>query len=142
MTYQANHRQLLSGSEIMKRFHTDKIGTVGIWIAALSCPACFPAFISLASVMGLGFLSVFESIAINYLLPFFTLVVLVSNLYSWFNHKNHLRGFLNTTSPFVIFLVLYVFWEFAFSRTIFYVALLLMSFVAIIDVIKPISKRC
>ena len=56
----------------MKRFHTDKIGTVGIWIAALSCPACFPAFISLASVMGLGFLSVFESIAINYLLPFVT----------------------------------------------------------------------
>ena len=103
----------------MKRFHTDKIGTVGIWIAALSCPACFPAFISLASVMGLGFLSVFESIAINYLLPFFTLVVLVSNLYSWFNHKNHLRGFLNTTSPFVIFLVLYVFWEFAFSGRFF-----------------------
>ena len=32
----------------------DKIGTIGVWIAALSCPACFPAHISLVSVMGLG----------------------------------------------------------------------------------------
>jgi mercuric ion transport protein len=44
----------------------DKIGTIGVWVAALSCPACFPALISLGSVMGLGFLSVFEGIAITY----------------------------------------------------------------------------
>jgi|ETN07SMinimDraft_1059922.scaffolds.fasta_scaffold124164_2 mercuric ion transport protein len=120
----------------------DKIGTIGVWIAALSCPACFPALISLVSVMGLGFLSAFESIAINYLLPFFTLAVLITNLFSWFNHKNNLRGLLSVLSPIIILLVLYAFWEFSFSRQVFYVALFLMPLVAIIDVIKPISKSC
>ena len=120
----------------------DKIGTIGVWVAALSCPACFPALISLGSVMGLGFLSVFEGIAITYLLPFFSLVVLITNLYSWFTHKDNLRGVLNTLSPIIILLVLYVFWEFPVSRQFFYVALFLMPLVAIIDVIKPISKRC
>tara|TARA_B100000809_G_C14640010_1_gene351878 strand:- start:33 stop:425 length:393 start_codon:yes stop_codon:yes gene_type:complete len=119
----------------------DKIGTLGVWVAALSCPACFPALISLGSVMGLGFLSVFESIAITYLLPFFSLVVLMANLYSWFNHKNNLRGLLNISSPIVILFVLYAFWEFSLSRQFFYVALFLMPLVAIIDVVKPIPKR-
>jgi mercuric ion transport protein len=125
----------------MKKYHVEKIGTIGVWVAALSCPACFPALISLVSVMGLSFLSAFESIAINYLLPFFALVVLIANLYSWFNHQNHLRGLLNISSPILILLVLYVFWEFAFSKSVFYVTLFLMSLVAIIDVVKPISKR-
>lgn len=120
----------------------DKIGTIGVWVAALSCPACFPALISLGSVMGLGFLSVFEGIAITYLLPFSSVVVLIANLYSWFNHKNNLRGLLNISSPIIILLVLYAFWEYSFSRQVFYGALFLMPLVAIIDVIKPIAKRC
>ena len=87
----------------MKRFHTDKIGTVGIWFAALSCPACFPAFISLASVMGLGFLFVFESIAINSLHPFFPLVVLVPNCDSRVTLNVHRRGVSNTPRAVLIF---------------------------------------
>ena len=43
----------------------DKIGTTGVWVAALSCPACFPALGSLVSLLGLGFLSAFEGFAIN-----------------------------------------------------------------------------
>ena len=137
MVYYLEMNKLITGS----KGKLDKIGTLGVWVAALSCPACFPALISLGSVMGLGFLSVFEGIAITYLLPFFTLVVLIANLYSWFNHKNNLRGLLNMLSPIIILLVLYAFWEFTVSRQFFYVALFLMPLVAIIDVIKPISKR-
>ena len=48
----------------------DKIGSGGVWLAALSCTACFPALGSLASALGLGFLSHFEGIAVNTLLPF------------------------------------------------------------------------
>lgn len=120
----------------------DNVGTLGVWVAALSCPACFPALISLASALGLGFLSTFEGIAINYLLPFFTLLVLLSNLYSWYQHRNHFRGLISVFSPVLILFVLYVFWVFSWSRQLFYMVLFLMPLVAIFDLVKPAATRC
>ena len=120
----------------------DNVGTLGVWVAALSCPACFPALISLASALGLGFLSTFEGIAINYLLPFFALLVLLSNLYSWYQHRNHFRGLISVFSPVLILFVLYVFWVFSWSRQLFYIVLLLMPLVAIFDLVKPAATRC
>ena len=120
----------------------DNVGTLGVWVAALSCPACFPALISLASALGLGFLSTFEGIAINYLLPFFTLIVLLSNIYSWYQHRNHFRGLISVFSPVLILFVLYVFWVFSWSRQLFYIVLLLMPLVAIFDLVKPAATRC
>jgi mercuric ion transport protein len=49
----------------------DKVSSGVVWIAALSCTGCFPALGSLGSVLGLGFLSTFEGIAVNTLLPIF-----------------------------------------------------------------------
>ena len=120
----------------------DNVGTLGVWVAALSCPACFPALISLASALGLGFLSTFEGIAINYLLPFFALLVLLSNLYSWYQHRNHFRGLLSVLSPILILLVLYIFWTFSWSRQLFYIVLFFMPLVAIFDLVKPAATRC
>ena len=120
----------------------DNVGTLGVWVAALSCPACFPALISLASALGLGFLSTFEGIAINYLLPFFALLVLLSNLYSWYQHRNHFRGLISVFSPVLILFILYVFWVFSWSRQLFYIVLFLMPLVAIFDLVKPAANRC
>src|SRR5437868_2042757 len=55
-------------------------GTVGAIIAAMSCTACFPALASLASALGLGFLSQFEGISIRYILPLFALIGLAANV--------------------------------------------------------------
>ena len=55
-------------------------GTIGSIIAAMSCTACFPALASLASALGLGFLSQFESISIHYILPLFALIGLAANV--------------------------------------------------------------
>ena len=120
----------------------DNVGILGVWVAALSCPACFPALISLASALGLGFLSTFEGIAINYLLPFFALLVLLSNLYSWYQHRNHFRGLISVFSPVLILFILYVFWVFSWSRQLFYIVLFLMPLVAIFDLVKPAATRC
>ena len=120
----------------------DNVGTLGVWVAALSCPACFPALISLASALGLGFLSTFEGIAINYLLPFFALLVLLSNLYSWYQHRNHFRGLISVFSPVLILFILYVFWVFSWSRQLFYIVLFLMPLVAIFDLVKPAATKC
>jgi len=55
-------------------------GTIGAIIAAMSCTACFPALASLASALGLGFLSQFESISIHYILPLFALIGLAATI--------------------------------------------------------------
>ncbi len=51
----------------------DKVSSGGVWLAALSCTGCFPALGSLASALGLGFLSHFEGIAVNTLVSQFSL---------------------------------------------------------------------
>lgn len=55
-------------------------GTIGAIIASMSCTACFPALATIASALGLGFLSQFESISIHYILPVFALVGLAANV--------------------------------------------------------------
>lgn len=55
-------------------------GTIGAIIAAMSCTACFPALASLASALGLGFLSQFEGVSIHYILPLFALIGLTANV--------------------------------------------------------------
>ena len=55
-------------------------GIIGAIIAAMSCTACFPALAVLASALGLGFLSQFESVSIHYVLPLFALIGLAANL--------------------------------------------------------------
>ena len=55
-------------------------GTIGSIIAAMSCAACFPALASLASALGLGFLSQFERASIRYILPLFALIGLAANV--------------------------------------------------------------
>lgn len=55
-------------------------GTIGAIVAAMSCSACFPALASLASALGLTFLSQFEGISIQYVLPLFALIGLIANV--------------------------------------------------------------
>ena len=55
-------------------------GTIGAIIAAMSCTACFPALASLASALGLGFLSQYEGVSIRYILPLFALIGLAANV--------------------------------------------------------------
>jgi mercuric ion transport protein len=118
----------------------DKIGTVSIWIGALSCPACFPALISLVSLLGLGFLSVFESLAINLLLPLFAVISLLSNLHSWSGYKNNFIGAFIVLSPILVLLILYPLWEYSWSAYLFYGAISLMSLILILDVSRPIRQ--
>jgi len=119
----------------------DKISTLGVWMGALSCPACFPALISLVSALGLSFLSVFESIAINLILPVFAGISLLSNLYSWYGHKNSFRGILSVIGPILVLLILYPFWDYFWSSYLFYGAIAMMSLISIFDVIRPTRQQ-
>lgn len=118
----------------------DKIGSGGVWLAALSCTACFPALGSLASALGLGFLSPFEGIAVNILLPTFASIALLANAYNWYKHKSTVRGLLGTIGPAAVLPTLYPLWQYGWSSYLFYFGIVLMVVMSILDVVKPVRK--
>lgn len=119
----------------------DKVGSGGVWLAALSCTACFPALASLSSALGLGFLSRFESIAVNTLLPIFASLALLVNLYNWYKNHNHIRGALSIVGPIAVLLVLYSVWEFHWRSYPFYFGICLMVVMSVLDIIKPVKEQ-
>ncbi|WP_105168838.1 organomercurial transporter MerC [Pseudoalteromonas sp. T1lg23B] len=118
----------------------EKIGSGGVWFAALSCTACFPALGSLSSALGLGFLSHFEAIAVNTLLPLFASIALLANLYNWFKHKNTTRGLVSVLGPIAVLLTLYPLWQYGWSNYLFYFGITLMISISVLDIVKPARK--
>ena len=118
----------------------DKIGSGGVWLAALSCTACFPALGSLASALGLGFLSSFEGIAINTLLPIFAAIAFLANIYNGYKHQQISRGLLGVAGPLCVLLTLYLWWQYEWSTYLFYVGIILMIVMSVVDVIKPVKE--
>jgi mercuric ion transport protein len=119
----------------------DKVGSGGVWMAALSCTACFPALGTLASALGLGFLSSFEGIAVNTLLPIFASLVLLVNLYNWYQVKNHVIGALSIVGPIAVLLTLYPLWRYDWSTYLFYFGISSMVIMSVVDMIKPRKER-
>lgn len=116
---------------------TGNLGSVGVIISAMGCSACFPALGSLGAAIGLGFLSKYEGVFINTLLPVFVSVALFSNLVNWYQHKVHIRGIISLLGPIAVLATLYPLWQYGWSTYLFYVGLLFMFVVSILDIVKP-----
>ena len=127
--------------QIISRF-VDKFGSVGALVAAMGCAACFPAFASLGASIGLGFLSAYEGVFINKLLPLFALIVLVSNLVAWVSHRDYIRLIWGLLGPLMVLATLYLFWTDNWSTYMFYMGLVLMIAVSIWDIVSPPIKSC
>lgn len=121
---------------------SEKFGSIGALVAAMGCASCFPVLGSLGATLGLGFLTQFEGVFINKLLPIFTVVALISVIASWFSHKQHLRGMLGVAGPIMVLATLYLFWADSWSKYMFYIALALMLAVALWDLVSPAHKTC
>ena len=76
--------------------------TIGAIIAAMSCTACFPALAVLASALGLGFLSQFESVSIHYILPLFALIGLAANVIGGLRRRSWTRMVLGIIGPLLV----------------------------------------
>ncbi len=70
----------------------EKLGSLGVVVSALGCAGCFPALGALGATLGLGFLSQYEGLFINTLLPLFALVVLLLNAFTWARHRVFWKG--------------------------------------------------
>ena len=120
----------------------EKAGSVGALVAAMGCAACFPALASLGASIGLGFLSAYEGVFINKLLPLFALIVLVSNLVAWVSHRDYIRLIWGLLGPLMVLATLYLFWTDNWSTYMFYTGLVLMLAVSIWNFISPPTKSC
>ena len=120
----------------------EKLGSVGTIVAAMGCAACFPALASLGAAIGLGFLSAFEGVFINKLLPLFAIIVLVSNIFAWASHQQHIRFVCGLLGPLMVLATLYLFWTDNWSTYMFYMGLVLMIAVSIWDIVSPPAKTC
>ena len=120
----------------------DKVGSVGVLVAAMGCAACFPPMAALGASVGLGFLSAYEGVFINKLLPLFALIVLFSNLFAWVSHRNYIRLIWGLLGPLMVLATLYLFWTDNWSTYMFYVGLALMLIVSIWNIVSPPEKTC
>ena len=120
----------------------DKVGSVSALVSAMGCAACFPALASLGASIGLGFLSAYEGVFINKLLPIFAIIVLVANVLAFFSHKIWYRTLAGITGPIMVLLTLYPLWKYGWSTTLFYTGLALMLAVSIWDIVSPPIKTC
>ncbi len=120
----------------------EKLGSLGTIVSAMGCAACFPALASLGASIGLGFLSAYEGVFINKLLPLFAIIVLVSNILAWLSHRQHIRFVWGLLGPLMVLATLYLFWADNWSTYMFYVGLALMLIVSIWNIVSPPEKTC
>jgi mercuric ion transport protein len=99
---------------------------------------CLP----LGASLGLGFLSQFEGLFINTLLPIFAIVALVSNVWSAWFHRRLGRMLLGIAGPLMVLATLYLFWTDNWSTYMFYLGLLMMFVVSIYDIVVPPMRAC
>jgi len=120
----------------------DKAGSLGAVTAAMGCAMCFPAIASLGAALGMGFLSQYEWVFIETILPIFAGIALVANALGWFSHRQWHRSLLGMLGPTLVLLSLYPFFPYAWSAYVTYSGLAIMVMVSIWDLISPANRRC
>ncbi|ASM54332.1 organomercurial transporter MerC (plasmid) [Moraxella osloensis] len=120
----------------------DKAGSIGALVSAMGCAMCFPAIASLGAAIGMGFLSQWEGVFINTLLPLFAVLALAMNILGWFSHRQWHRSFIGSIGPILVLLSLYPWFQYGWSSYVTYTGLGLMVAVSIWDMVSPANKRC
>ena len=120
----------------------DKAGALGTVVAATSCPACFPAIASLGAAAGLGFLTEYEGLFINTLLPWFAGVALVANALGWLSHRQWHRSLLGMIGPALVLAAMLVFFGHWWTARLLYTGLAFMVGASLWDLLSPASRRC
>lgn len=120
----------------------DTSGTLGAIVAAMGCASCFPAIAALGASVGLGFLSQYEGLFINTLLPVFAGIALAANIVSFVSHRIWYRLLAGIAGPSMVLATLYLFWTDNWSTYLFYAGLAVMLAVSIWDLVSPPRKVC
>jgi mercuric ion transport protein len=120
----------------------DKTGSLGALVSAMGCAMCFPAIASLGAAIGLGFLSRWEGLFVNTLLPAFAWLALVINALGWFSHRQWHRSALGMLGPTILLLSLYPWFQYGWSSYATYTGIGLMLALSVWDLVSPANRRC
>jgi mercuric ion transport protein len=120
----------------------DKTGALGSIVSAMGCAACFPAIASLGAAIGLGFLSKYEGLFLNKLLPLFAAIALLANALGWFSHRQWRRTVLGVVGPVIVLAAMYLFFGQEWTDKLLYTGLAFMVAVSIWDLVSPANLRC
>jgi mercuric ion transport protein len=120
----------------------DKTGALGSIVSAMGCAACFPAIASLGAAIGLGFLSEYEGLFLNKLLPLFAAIALLANALGWFSHRQWHRTVLGLIGPAIVLAAMYLFFGQGWTDKLLYTGLVFMVAVSIWDLVSPANLRC
>lgn len=120
----------------------DKSGALGALISTMGCAMCFPALASIGAAIGLGFLSQWEGLFVNTLLPLFAWIALGANALGWLSHRQWHRSIIGMIGPAIVLLSLYPWFQYGWSTWTLYGALALMLGVAVWDLVSPAHRRC
>ena len=119
----------------------DKAGSIGALVSAMGCAMCFPAIASLGAAIGMGFLSQWEGVFINTLLPLFAVLALAMNILGWLSHRQWYCSFIGSIGPTLVLLSLYPWFQYGGVHTLLIRARLMVA-VSIWDMVSPANKRC
>lgn len=97
----------------MKLNFLDKLGAVGAFLAAASCPACFPILGVVGASLGLGFLHPYEGI-LMYVFQGLIFIALIGNILAFRKHRRVVPLLIGIASPGIIFWAFYIHFNDAF----------------------------
>ncbi|MDH5424458.1 MAG: organomercurial transporter MerC [Gammaproteobacteria bacterium] len=116
----------------------DNSGSLGAIISTMGCASCFPAAASLGAAAGLGFLSAYEGLFINTLLPLFAVLSLLLQLYSGWVFRRYIQLIFGASGPLMVLATLYLFWSDDWSTYLLYSGLVLMMLVSVWQWLLPV----
>lgn len=117
-------------------------GAIGAIVSTMGCAMCFPAMASIGAALGLGFLSQWEGLFLNTLLPLFAWIALIANALGWLSHRQWHRSLIGMVGPTIVLLSMYPWFQYSWSTWTLYGGLALMLIVAIWDLVSPAHRRC
>ncbi len=120
----------------------EKSSILGTIVSLMGCSMCFPAFASLGGAVGMGFLSQWEGLFINTLLPIFAVLALAINLFGYFLHKQVTRTLVGIAGPIILLLSIYPWFQYAWSTYATYAGIAIMLVASLWDILSPANKHC
>lgn len=95
----------------MKLDFIDKVGSLGTFFVAASCPVCWPLFIPIGSALGLGFLQPFEGTMMNVIFPTFVFLALIGSIIGFSAHRSYYPLTVSCLSVLLIVIGFYGGWH-------------------------------
>lgn len=121
---------------------SEKSSTLGALVSLMGCSMCFPAIASLGGALGMGFLSQWEGLFINTLLPIFAVLALAINLFGYFLHKQVIRTLVGIIGPIILLLSIYPWFHYSWSTNATYAGIAIMLAASLWDILSPANKHC